>query len=325
MSNAQLVGFLAATITFTSPILIVALGELITERAGVFNIGVEGIMLTGAMVGVLATGLLGDPWLGLVVAMVVGVLMALVHAYLTVSLKSDQIISGLMITIFAGGMTTFIDVTYEFPDIDGFRRLHLPLVDAIPILGDALLRIYPTDVLAFLLVPVVWYLFKTDLGLRIVSVGDNPAAADSMGISVRRTRYFSVLVGGALAALGGAVMAVASVGFFGAGLTAGRGFIAIGVVVFAAWRPHYALLGALLFGAFDAAGTRGRAVRGFIEWLPLPGPLSDLLVDMTHPMLMNMYPYLVTILALFLITVWGSKLATAHPQAIMQPYYRESE
>jgi simple sugar transport system permease protein len=325
MTEQQVVGFLAATITFTSPILIVALGELVGERSGVFNLGVEGIMLTGALVGVFMTGVLGNPWLGLVAAMVVGVLMAFVHAYLTVSLKSDQIISGLMITIFAGGMTTFIDVTYEFPNIDGFDRLQVPLVEAVPILGDTIQRVYPTDVMALLLVPVVWYLFKTDLGLRIISVGDNPGAADSMGISVRNTRYFSVLVGGAMAALGGAVMSVASVGFFGAGLTSGRGFVAIGVVVFAAWRPLWVLPGAVLFGAFDAAGTRGESIRAFIDFLPLPGQLTDVLNTLTHPQLMNMYPFLVTVLALLLMARWGSEKETTYPQAIMQPFYRESE
>jgi len=319
-----LIGFLSATITFTSPILIVALGELIAERSGVFNLGIEGNMITGAMVGVLITGVLNSPWLGLIAAMVVGVLMGFVHAYLTVSLKSDQIISGLMITIFAGGMTTFIDVTYEFPDINGFQTLQLPVVDAIPIVGGTLQQIFPTDLLALLLVPVVWYLFKTDLGLRIISVGDNPGAADSMGISVRNTRYLSVLVGGAFAALGGAVMSVASVGFFAAGLTAGRGFIAIGIVVFAAWRPLYALPGALLFGAFDAARTRGELMREIIEVLPFPAGITNVLSAMTHPMLMNMYPFVVTIIALFLIALWGSE-STRYPQAIMQPYYRESE
>lgn len=324
MADTQLVGFLAATFTFTSPILIVALGELIAERSGVFNLGVEGIMLTGALVGVFMTGVLNSPWLGLVAAMVVGVGIAFIHAYLTVSLKSDQIISGLMITILAGGVTTFIDVSYSFPQINGFKTLSLPLVDAVPLMGDVVARMYPTDILALLLVPVVWYLFKTDLGLRIISVGDNPAAADSMGISVRNTRYLSVLVGGAFAALGGAVMGVASVGFFGAGLTAGRGFVAIGVVVFAAWRPLWTLPGALLFGAFASAGTRGGWIRGFIDAVPLPSQIADVLNVLTHSQLMNVYPFLVTILALILMA-WLGSAKTTYPQAIMQPYYRESE
>ena len=320
-----LIGFLAATITFTTPILIVALGELIDERAGVFNIGVEGIMLSGAMVGVLGTGWFGNPWLGLVLAMLVGVLIAFIHGYLTISLKSDQIISGLMITILATGVTTFVDVSYEFPSITGFATLDLPLVDAIPVLGGVLDQIYPTDVLAFLLVPVVWYLFKTNLGLRIISVGDNPAAADSMGISVARTRYFGVLAGGALAALGGAVLSVASVGFFGAGLTSGRGYIAIAVVVFAAWRPHYALTGALLFGAFDAARTRTGTIHDIFEALPVPSEISGILIELTHPQLMNVYPYLVTILVLVIVYAWKSDTETTPPLAIMKPYFRESE
>lgn len=318
-------GFLGATIVFTTPILLVALGEIIAERSGVFNLGVEGIMIVGALIGVVGTGVFGNPWFGLVTAMVVGVVIALVHAFLTVSLKSDQIISGLMITILAGGVTTFVDVSYELPNIDGFETLDIPVLTAIPIVGDILGRIHAPDVVALLLVPLVWLLFKTDFGLRIIAVGDNPAAADSMGISVRNMRYFCVLLGGALAALGGAVLSVASVGFFGAGLTGGRGFVAIGVVIFAAWRPWYALVGAVLFGALDAAGTRGELIRGFIGWVPLPGELTELLFAMTHPALMNMYPYVVTIIALVVISYWGSENETAHPQAIMQPFFRESQ
>jgi simple sugar transport system permease protein len=323
--SEEIVGFVAATITFTSPVLIVALGEIIDERAGVFNLGVEGIMLTGAMVGVLATGWFNSPWLGLLSGAVIGVLIAAVHGYLCISLKSDQIISGLMITILATGATTFIDVSYSFPSIDGFDTLSLPFLEFIPILGPALQHIYPTDVMAFLLVPLVWYLFKTDLGLRIISVGDNPAAADSMGISVRNTRYFSVLTGGALAGLGGAVLAVASVGFFGAGLTSGRGYVAIAVVVFCAWRPHYALPGALLFGAFDAARTRTDMVNNVIDVIPMPGQLAGLIDTLISPTLMNVYPYLATILVLILISLWGSEAETSAPQAIMKPYFRESE
>lgn len=320
-----LIGFIAATISFTTPILIVALGEIIDERSGVFNLGVEGIMLTGAMVGVLGTGWFNNPWLGLVLAIILGVIMAFLHGFLTISLKSDQIISGLMITILAAGVTTFIDVSYEFPDVTGFNTLTMPILDAIPILGGVLQQIYPTDILAFLMVPLVWYLFKTDLGLRIISVGDNPNAADSMGISVARTRYFSVLTGGALAALGGAVLAIATVGFFGAGLTSGRGYVAIAVVVFASWRSHYALPGAFLFGAFDAARSRTDLIRGIFEGLPLPVEFINFLNGLTQPQLMNVYPYLATILVLVIVSLWDTKSETTYPLAIMQPYYRESE
>jgi simple sugar transport system permease protein len=299
--------FWAASIRIGTPLIFGVLGALICERAGVLNLGIEGIFTAGAMAGWMAVWLGVDLWPALLVVLLVGAVFGLLHATLTVPLGLSQHVSGIGITLLATSLSYFIyrtalpDVTSP-PRIEPFRPLEIPGLSDLPFLGPALFSQTALTYLAFVLVAVVaWVLYRTPLGLALRAVGDNPDSVDAQGLSVYALRTGAVVAGSALMALGGAFLTMSAFDAFFFGMVNGRGWICIALTVFASWRPGKALLGALLFGAFDAFQVRLQTQVG--AFIP-----SQVFL---------MLPYLLAIVALVLVARKAD-----YPRAMLVPWFK---
>jgi simple sugar transport system permease protein len=252
----------AATLRYATPLLFAALGGVISERSGVINIGLEGMMLMGAFFGIFAADVLGSWVLGLLVAMLAGGLLALVHAVFSIQLRANQIVSGTGINFLALGITGYFFTLHYGPsgtpvNVSQVPNVKLPLIQHVGFFGAAIGDANLMTWLALLLVPALtFYLFRTTWGLRLRSVGEKPRAADTVGLPVLRIRYFAVVASGMLAALGGAYLSVAFVGSFSNNMTEGRGFIALAAMIFGKWKPWGALWATLLFGFGSALADR---------------------------------------------------------------------
>jgi general nucleoside transport system permease protein len=295
----------AAAIRIASPLIFATLGELICERAGVLNLGIEGIMTAGAFSGWLTVFFGGDLWLGVLVAALVGALFGLLHAILVVPLGLSQHVTGIGITLLASSLSYY---TYRLalpevtspPKIEPFQSWSVPFLSDIPIVGEALFRQTPLTYLAFVLVALVaWFLYRTPLGLAVRTVGENPMAVEAQGIDVNRIRIGSVMVGSALMGIGGSFLTLSAFNSFFFEMINGRGWICIALVVFGSWRPGKALLGAILFGAFDAYQLRLQQLAGGV--LPYQ--------------LFLMLPFIMSIIALIVMS-----RRAAYPRALMVPY-----
>jgi ABC-type uncharacterized transport system permease subunit len=298
---------LAVAVAAGTTLVFAAIGELVAERSGVLNLGLEGIMLVGAVSGFLAVQSSGSLAVGVAAALVAGGALGLLHAVLTVSLRADQIVSGLALTIFGTGLSAFLgrDVVGDPPKAE-FGPVSIPLLADIPGVGRVLFQQNLLVYAAYLLVPAVWILlFRTRLGLHLRSVGESAATADAMGVGVFRLRYAAVVGGAALAGLAGAYLSLARTPGWNEGMTAGRGWIAIGLVIFARWNPIGAIIGGFLFGLMESLNFQAQAVG--IE---------------LSPFLLGMLPYLFTIVAVVAAAaVAGRRLAA--PAALGVPYERE--
>ena len=299
--------FWAAAIRIATPLIFGVLGALICERAGVLNLGIEGIFVAGAMAGWLAVYLGAGLWGGVLVAMLTGAILGLLHAVLTVILGLSQHVSGIGITLLATSLSYFTyrtalpDVTSP-PRIAPFQPIAIPGLSDLPFIGPALFQQTPLTMLALLLVALVAFvLYRTPLGLAIRAVGDNPASVEAQGLSVQGLRMGAVVAGSALMALGGAFLTMSAFDAFFFGMINGRGWICIALVVFASWQPGKALLGALLFGAFDAFQIRLQAEIGQV----VPGQVFLML------------PYLLSIVALVLVARRAD-----YPRALLQPWFK---
>jgi simple sugar transport system permease protein len=279
---------LAAGVASGTILLFAAVGEIFAERAGVLNLGVEGMMLMGAVAGFSVAASSGNPWIGLLLAMLAGAALSLIHAVVTIHLRAEQVISGLALTFLGSGVARVLgDGLSSAGSIETLPRLTIPLLSQVPLLGPILFRDQSIlTYVGFVLVPVAWYwIDRTRPGLNLRAVGERPAAADARGVDVVRVRYAYVLVGGLLAGLAGATITLAiSPGWFGDQTVAGRGWIAVGLVIFAQWSPIRAAVGAYLFGAifrfildlqgvksllgFDNPFQAGRSATFFLEMLP---------------------------------------------------------
>ena len=303
MDQIFLVGLIASAFRLGTPILFAALGEAVSQRAGVLNVGIEGMMLVGAFTGVLGAVHTGSPWLGLLTAMASGTAMAAVHALLCLRFRLDQIVAGIAMTLLGLGLSGFgnritlgAEKTIAAPS---FARLDLGALGEIPVLGPALFQHHALVYVALALaVALWWFVARTGWGLAIRAVGEDPAAAHAAGIDVIRTRTACLLLGGALAGAGGAYLSIAQIGSFVEDMVAGRGFIAIACVVYGRWNPLGVLLAALFFGAADAAQIRLQTL--------YPGIPYQFFV---------MLPYLLAIGAL----VFFSK-SSRLPAALAQPF-----
>lgn len=327
---AGLVGGIAnATVNASTVLILAGLGELISERAGVLNLGVEGMMLVGALSGFIITVVTGSYWVGFAAAIVAGGLMALLHAFLCISLNSDQAVSGIMLTLLGTGLTTFFGSTYSGDSISGFPEVTIPLVGEylleIPILGPALFQSTATDYAALLLVPIVWaFLFRTNIGLELISVGEDPETADTMGVEVFRIRYLAVIIGGCFAGAAGAHLSLAFNQIWSAGMTAGNGWIAVALVIFARWRPSRLFLGAYLFGLLNALALYTQAID--LTLTPesaFAGTLNPIIEFIMNPTIMSTYPYLVTLIVLTITVIRAENRQLAQPSALVQSYSRE--
>jgi simple sugar transport system permease protein len=306
---------LAVTIRAGTSLLYATLGEILAERSGVLNLGVEGMMLMGAVSAFAAAYHTGSPWAGVATAMLVGGLLASIHAFLTITLRADQVVSGLSLTIFGSGLSSFLGQRLgpESKPLVGligpqFVRLPIPGLSGIPFLGEALLRQDLLVYVMYLLVPLAGYfLYRTRPGLHLRAVGENPHTADAMGINVVGLRYFYTVLGGMLVGLGGAHLSLAYTPGWTENLTGGRGWIAIALVIFAMWDPLRAVIGAVLFGGINAVQFRMQAAGTTI-------PAAFL----------NMMPYLFTVAVLVVITWWETiRKRVGAPAALGLPYMRE--
>ncbi len=252
----------AAMLRFATPLIFAAMGGILSERSGVINIGLEGMMLMGAFFGIFGADVFGSWFLGILVGVVSGAALALVHAFVSIHLRADQVVSGTAINILALGITGYVFI-YHYGNegtpgnVPRVPNLTLPLIEDIPFIGDAIGQMNWLTLAALVLVPILTvYLFRTRSGLRLRSVGEKPRAADSVGLPVIQIRYLAVVASGALSALGGVYLSIALLGSFSQNMTAGRGFIALAAVIFGSWRPYGALAGALLFGFSSALARR---------------------------------------------------------------------
>lgn len=308
MDQAVLIAIIATAVTAGTPILFAALGEILVERSGVLNLGVEGLMLVGAVTGFMAALKTGNPWLGFGAAMLAGGGVALIHAFLTVTLRANQVVSGLALTIFGTGFSSYIGKPLVgTPLLNPFKTVEIPLLSDIPVLGPILFKHDPLVFVSYAFVVLIaFFLYRTRWGLNLRAVGENPAAADSVGISVSRTRYFSIFAGGMLAGAGGAYLSLAYAPSWLENMTAGRGWIAVALVIFAVWDPFKAVLGSYIFGGVDALGFRLQAMNVAVS-----------------PFFLKMLPYLLTITVLIVVTRETKTRRVGTPQALGLPYHRE--
>ncbi|XYK79616.1 MAG: ABC transporter permease [Labrenzia sp.] len=299
--------FWAASLRIATPLIFGVIGALICERAGVLNLGIEGIFTAGAMAGWMAVWLGAGLWGGVLVAALAGGLFGLLHAILTVPLGLSQHVSGIGVTLFATSLSYFIyrtalpDVSSP-PRIEAFQPLDIPILSDLPFIGPALFQQTSLTFLALILVFATGYvLYRTPLGLAIQAVGDNPSAVESQGLSVYSLRMGAVVVGSSIMALGGAFLTMSAFDAFFFGMVNGRGWICIALTVFASWRPGKALIGALLFGAFDAFQVRLQTEVGSF----IPGQVF------------LMMPYILSIIALIVVARKAD-----YPRALLVPYFR---
>jgi len=299
--------FWVAAIRIASPLIFATMGELICERAGVLNLGIEGIMTAGAFAGWYTVYAGGDLWTGVLVAALVGMALGLLHALLTVPLGLSQHVVGIGITLLATSLTYYIyrlalpEVTSP-PKIEPFAVWPVPLLSDIPLVGPALFAQTPLTYLAFIVAALVaWLLYRTPLGLAIRATGENPAAVEAQGLNVSAVRIGAVMAGSALMAIGGAFLTMSAFNSFFFEMINGRGWICIALVVFGSWRPGKALLGAILFAAFDAYQVRLQQLSGGVI------PYQVFL----------MMPYALSILALIVVA-----RRAAYPKALMVPYQK---
>ncbi|MEA2466707.1 MAG: ral nucleoside transport system permease protein [Thermoleophilaceae bacterium] len=296
----------AGMLRYATPLIFGAMGGILSERSGVINIGLEGMMLIGAFFGIFGSDLFGSWFLGVLVGIAAGALIGLVHAFVSIRLRADQVVSGTGINFLAIGITGYVFI-YHYgdqgtpSDISRAPNVTLPLVEDIPFIGEAIGHMNVLTWAALLIVPILSvFLFRTRGGLRLRSVGEKPRAADSLGLPVLRTRYLAVTASGALAAVGGVFLSIGLLGSFNEQMTAGRGFIALAAVIFGSWRPFGALAGALLFGFSTALAQR---LPAFSE---------------STAVLFQALPYVLT-----LVVVAGVIGRSRPPAAVGVPYVKE--
>lgn len=294
----------AGTIRSATPVLYATLGEIITERSGVLNLGLEGVMLVGALTSVIVTFQTGNVLLGLAAALISGAVLGLFHAFLSVKLHANQVGLGIAMTIFGTGLSAYLGIPYVGKQIVNIAPYPIPVLSDIPIIGPIF---FTQDMLVYatyFLIPLIWFVLnRTKFGLSIRAVGEEPQAAAAAGVKVELTRYACTCAGSALAALGGAYLSMVYAQGWSENITAGRGWIAVGLVLFASWNPFKALLGAYLFGGAISLQLRLQAAGSDIS-----------------PYLLGMIPYLLVIAVLSLSAVRQRKIVAGAPTALGIPY-----
>ena len=274
MNESLFVNIIIGITIASAPLIFAAIGELLVERSGVLNLGVEGMMIVGALMGFVVQFHTGNPYLAILAALFGGMVIASIFAFLTQYLLTNQVATGLALTLFGLGFSAFAGRGYTEETIQLITATHIPILSDIPFIGPLLFSMNPLVYLSFLMVYLVWwFLFKTKQGLILRSIGDNHDAAHAIGHNVVRYRFIAILFGGAMAGIGGACLSLVQVPIWGEDMTAGRGWIALGLVVFASWMPSRVVLGALLFGGITilqlhAQGFNIRISAQYLSMLP---------------------------------------------------------
>lgn len=299
--------FLASDIRTAMPIMIAALGLVFSERSGIVNIGTEGLMLIGALFGVLGSYWTGSVLIGTLVAMAVTIIFSLIFAFFTITVRADQTVVGTAFNIFANGLTITLNrvifgVSTSVPIIDVYDQVPIPLLSKIPVLGQGLFNQSIPVYITFLSVPLLWFVLqKTNIGLNVRAVGEHPKACDTVGINVKKTRYMAVLFSGLMTGFAGAFVSMGQLSFFAEGMVAGRGFMALAAVVFGNYTPVGSMFAALLFGAGEALSYRLQAANTGIPY-----------------QFLTMLPYVITVAAICMMIRRSNK-----PAASAVPYTRE--
>ncbi len=307
-SGAVFIGLLAATVRMATPLLFTSLGQIFTQSAGVLDLSVEGVMLMGAFFGFVGSYYTSNLWMGVLAGMLSGVVINLLLAVIGVTLRASQGISSIMLVIMTVGLVIFLNKvifggTNIPPKTVGFQPLHLPILSDLPVVGPVLFQQNVLVYLAFALVPVVGVvLYHTTFGLNLRAVGEHPGAADSVGINPNRMKYIAIIIGGLFAGLGGAFLTLAYTNTFTDIITAGRGWVALSLVIFGRWNPYRVMLGALMFGFINALQLR----------------LQVLLGSEVAFQLMLMLPYL-----LALVVLTRASQGASGPAALATHYSRE--
>jgi ABC-type uncharacterized transport system permease subunit len=298
--------WLSATPSYAAPLLLAALGLIINERAGVLNLGAEGMMACGALAGALVSLAFSSPLLGIAAAVISGATMAAIFGGLTVVLRCDQVVSGLILVALGAGVTGLLGRDIVGQTLPGFREVDLWFLSDLSVVGPVIFQQNTLTYLSFLFAVLVWWwMYRSVSGLRFRAVGESPSTADANGINVIAARFLAVVVGGAFCGLAGGYLALASSFIWVEGMVAGRGWIAIGLVIFARWNPRQAILGALLFGAIEALIPRVQAT------------------GMDVPIyLMMMLPYLTTLGVLVVASKFDEK-RSQEPANLGIPYARQ--
>ena len=296
---------LVTVINAATPLLLAALGELVVEKSGVLNLGVEGMMLMGAVSGFAVTILSGNALLGIMAAVIAGALMALIFAVLTLTLLSNQVATGLALTLFGVGFSALIGINFVGTPVQALPKLDLPYISDIAVIGPLL---FSHDVLVYFSIAMVfvinYWLFKTRAGLKLRAVGESHDAAHALGHSVIRIRYLAVLFGGMMAGLAGAFLSLSYTPMWVENMSSGRGWIALALVVFASWMPTRVLLGAYLFGGITI-------MQLFLQGMGVNLPSQ----------MLSMLPYLLTIIVLVMISRDSSKIKSAAPASLGKVFH----
>jgi len=293
------------TLAAGTPLVFAALGELVTEKSGVLNLGVEGMMLVGAVVAFMVASMSGSPWLGIAAGMAAGAATSLIFGAIALSLMANQVATGLALSLFGVGLSAFVGLDYVSVVIAGITPLAIPGLSDLPVVGQLLFGHNPLVYLSFALFAAVqWFLFRTRAGLVLHAVGESPQSAHAIGYPVIAIRYAAVLFGGACAGLAGAYLSVAYTPLWVEGMVAGRGWIALALVVFATWKPWRVLAGAYLFGGVTLAQFQAQALGSTIP--------SQYLA---------MLPYLATVVVLAVISRDAVTIRLNAPASLGKPFH----
>lgn len=299
---------LVLTLAAGTPLVYAALGELVTEKSGVLNLGVEGMMLVGAVVAFIVAATTKSPWLGVVAGMTAGAALSLVFAVVTLTLQANQVASGLALSLFGVGLSAFIGLDYVSVVIEPIKPLSIAALSDLPVIGKLLFGHNPLVYLSLVLFAAIqWFLFRTRGGLVLRAVGESPQSAHAIGYPVVRIRYLAVLFGGACAGLGGAYLSLAYNPSWTEGMTSGRGWIALALVVFATWKPWRVLAGAYLFGGVTLAQFQAQALG-----VELPSQY------------LSMLPYVATIVVLAIISRDAAVIKLNAPASLGRPFHPDS-
>ncbi|MEX3932798.1 ABC transporter permease [Paraburkholderia phymatum] len=306
MDIQQASSLTSSAVVAAIPLMFAGIGELVTEKSGVLNLGVEGMMLMGAVTGYAVTSITGNPWLGVLAAIGAGIAMSLLFAFLVLSMLANQVATGLSLTIFGIGLSAYVGKPYTSAAVrESIGIWVIPGLSKIPVLGPALFSLTPLDYLAFVMFAVVgWFLYRTRAGLVLRSVGESPQVAHSVGFPVIGVRYGATLFGGAMAGLAGGYYSIVNLHLWQEQLTSGRGWIALALVVFATWRPGRLLIGALLFGAVTG-------LQFYAQAIGVPVPTQFL----------AMLPYLATVVVLVLISRNPNTIRLNAPASLGKPFF----
>jgi simple sugar transport system permease protein len=291
------------------PLMYAGAGELVAEKSGVLNLGVEGMMLMGAVSGYAVTAITGNPWLGIGASLLAGMAMSLLFGFLTITMLANQVATGLSLTIFGIGFSAYVGKPYTSAAVRAsIDAMPIPGLASIPVIGPAFFSLTPLGYLAFIMFGVIgWFLYRTRAGLVLRSVGESPAVAHSVGFPVVGVRYGATLFGGAMAGIAGGYYSIVYLHIWQEQLTSGRGWIALALVVFATWRPGRLMIGALLFGAVMALQFYAQAVG-----VPVPTQF------------LAMLPYLATIVVLVLISRNPNTIKLNAPASLGKPFFAAS-